>query len=657
MTGISIGSSNNTTGLMTGLGNDSFEENKTAEVGRRSWFGGGADSKSSSMALAAATSMASSAASATAGAIVTGAKAAKTAVVDRRTSLPAKIEVNTDNNNASMWKKLSWSKQNNNNNNNNNNDDAIDQDDAEETPSWTMASLGGLTVGGNSDYGESDHLETTRRQSLSEAWNKARPKFRRRNTSPTIFIDHKTAHLSLYEGLLSTPPSTITFVIRRRKNIASRTPKTLRDLLGVRLVKSESTNHRFHVVREDGEDHAETENESTKDESSQLPPLLPPDLTVLLRPGDFLEAVDGIPVGGKRRRLTMNKNRCWDEEDLYNAILAETEHNNDDDDKIQNNTENENATTGQAVVRETEGETDESSSCSYPTTTLTFVCGGIASEAESPTPEPLESSTTSSPSPSLTTSSIDVSSEKEASLQTTPKPATVALPTVHKAYFLDQNGGNDLESGILDDFLTLKTAQKSIIDKTSRFRQNSAQSPTNQNVVGTSLLHIGSIPENHWLGKQSKIKSGDILLCADNTPCYNGELAPGDLSLVWRTALMTKVLDDKKGASYAGITVCTVPPTRMESIRKTAVAATGGALVGTGAVLMVTPLHPVGHAMAIGGLGVLGTEFEAPKKAFNKAKQSAANLAARVKKPQNTSSTGKGNEEDSAPEVEDQSSA
>ena len=355
----------------------------------------------------------------------------------------------------------------------------------------------------------------------------------------------------------------------------------------------------------------------------------------------------------------MNKNRCWDEEDLYNAILAKTKHNNDDDNdnKTQNNTENETATAAQAVVSETEGKTDESSSCSYPTTTLTFVCGGIASESVAPTPESLLQSTTSSASPFVTTSSIDSFSEKEATLQTPPKPATVALPTVHKAYFLDQNGGNDLESGILDDFLTLETAQKSIIDKTSRFRQNSTQFPTNQNVVGTSLLHIGSIPENHWLGKQSKIKSGDILLCADDTPCYNGELAPGDLSLVWRTALMTKVLDDKKGASYVGITVCTVPPTRMESIRKTAVAATGGALVGTGAVLMVTPLHPIGHAMAIGGLGVLGTEFEAPKKAFNKAKQSAVNLAARVKKPQDTSSAEKDNEEDSAPEVQDQFSS
>jgi hypothetical protein len=37
---------------------------------------------------------------------------------------------------------------------------------------------------------------------------------------------------------------------------------------------------------------------------------------------------------------------------------------------------------------------------------------------------------------------------------------------------------------------------------------------------------------------------------------------------------------------------------------------------------MVTPLHPVGHAMAIGGVGILGTEFEAPKRALEKVTKS-----------------------------------
>jgi hypothetical protein len=38
--------------------------------------------------------------------------------------------------------------------------------------------------------------------------------------------------------------------------------------------------------------------------------------------------------------------------------------------------------------------------------------------------------------------------------------------------------------------------------------------------------------------------------------------------------------------------------------------------VGVGAVLMATPLHPIGHALALGGTGVLSTEFEAPKRAL-----------------------------------------
>lgn len=41
---------------------------------------------------------------------------------------------------------------------------------------------------------------------------------------------------------------------------------------------------------------------------------------------------------------------------------------------------------------------------------------------------------------------------------------------------------------------------------------------------------------------------------------------------------------------------------------------------------MVTPLHPIGHAMAIGGVGVLGTEFERPRKAAQRAKDIAGNL-------------------------------
>lgn len=50
-------------------------------------------------------------------------------------------------------------------------------------------------------------------------------------------------------------------------------------------------------------------------------------------------------------------------------------------------------------------------------------------------------------------------------------------------------------------------------------------------------------------------------------------------------------------------------------------------IILAGAILMVTPLHPIGHAMAIGGVGVLGTEFEAPRRAARLATSRISNAA------------------------------
>jgi hypothetical protein len=229
---------------------------------------------------------------------------------------------------------------------------------------------------------------------------------------------------------------------------------------------------------------------------------------------------------------------------------------------------------------------------------------------------------------------------------------------VHKAYYVDQSWGklNNDESagleGVLENFLALETVQKSIVDpqKPSRFsigdKSQSSSDGEDSTKVGPFLLRMKSIPKNHWLGKQTKIKANDVILCADDIPCYNGELSPRDLSAAWREALLTKVIKSNpiqdaitsssgkvSPTPFVGISTCTIPPNRMQALRKHAIAATGGTLVGTGAVLMATPFHPVGHAIAIGGLGVLGTEFEGPRKAFQKAKESAASLAAKVTTP------------------------
>jgi hypothetical protein len=41
---------------------------------------------------------------------------------------------------------------------------------------------------------------------------------------------------------------------------------------------------------------------------------------------------------------------------------------------------------------------------------------------------------------------------------------------------------------------------------------------------------------------------------------------------------------------------------------------------------MVTPLHPLGHVMAFGGVGVLGTEFQRPRQAAKRASAGFSNM-------------------------------
>lgn len=46
---------------------------------------------------------------------------------------------------------------------------------------------------------------------------------------------------------------------------------------------------------------------------------------------------------------------------------------------------------------------------------------------------------------------------------------------------------------------------------------------------------------------------------------------------------------------------------------------------------MVTPLHPLGHAMAIGGVAILGTEFKGPRQAAKRASSGFANFAGNMR--------------------------
>jgi len=97
------------------------------------------------------------------------------------------------------------------------------------------------------------------------------------------------------------------------------------------------------------------------------------------------------------------------------------------------------------------------------------------------------------------------------------------------------------------------------------------------------------------------------------------------------TSLIHDMLSSPKTCHLSITTIATsrlAQSTRWGKIRKAAVTAGGGTLVASGALLMVTPLHPVGHAMAFGGVGLLSTEYDTPMvKAMNAAKGAKERLS------------------------------
>jgi hypothetical protein len=109
------------------------------------------------------------------------------------------------------------------------------------------------------------------------------------------------------------------------------------------------------------------------------------------------------------------------------------------------------------------------------------------------------------------------------------------------------------------------------------------------------------------------IASGDFVVSMATTVC--AALDAKEAHLLWQ--MQTETSPD----CLSLLTIqATESQRRWSRLRKAAVAVGGGTLVGIGSIMLVTPLHPVGHAMTLGGVGVLGTEFEAPKRALQAAK-------------------------------------
>mmetsp|Transcript_20105 Transcript_20105/g.43648 ORF Transcript_20105/g.43648 Transcript_20105/m.43648 type:complete len:239 (+) Transcript_20105:954-1670(+) len=127
------------------------------------------------------------------------------------------------------------------------------------------------------------------------------------------------------------------------------------------------------------------------------------------------------------------------------------------------------------------------------------------------------------------------------------------------------------------------------------------------------LIKSISKDENGWFGSTGcAIKENQIVLGINEFDSLT--MSPKDAISTIHSILLAST------SSQLSITTIAVP-TKWDKLRKAAVAAGGGTLLASGAVLMATPLHPIGHAMALGGVGILGMEFEAPQKVLNRAKE------------------------------------
>ena len=137
-------------------------------------------------------------------------------------------------------------------------------------------------------------------------------------------------------------------------------------------------------------------------------------------------------------------------------------------------------------------------------------------------------------------------------------------------------------------------------------------------------LIIKSVSKNSngWFSSTGcAIREGDIVVGIN-------EFITSTMSPEEATALIHGIVSSRTTSQLSITTIAmsqTINPlTKWDIVRKSVVGAVGGTLTASGAILMVTPLHPVGHAMALGGVAVLATEFEAPRKVLIDAKQRLA---------------------------------
>ena len=159
----------------------------------------------------------------------------------------------------------------------------------------------------------------------------------------------------------------------------------------------------------------------------------------------------------------------------------------------------------------------------------------------------------------------------------------------------------------------------------------------NKNTANTSLLHINHL-DSSGLFAYSALSQGDLVLFINMAPCSS--MPAGQAANVMRNsqepfvnivAMKPHVLDESASnatAVAAASAANGTGPTRtqrfLRGARRGAVAVGGGTMVGIGLIFIPTLPPPFGEALIIGGVSLLGTEFEAPKRVVKSARDSLA---------------------------------
>ena len=133
-----------------------------------------------------------------------------------------------------------------------------------------------------------------------------------------------------------------------------------------------------------------------------------------------------------------------------------------------------------------------------------------------------------------------------------------------------------------------------------------------------SLLLIHSVNESSILSK-SCLQKNQTIFSINNANCLGS--SEDEVNSLLRFKVDT----------CRCVSIRTLPAGAAMTLRRAVVGGVGGFMVGVGSVIFFTPLHPIGHAMAMGGMALLATEFERPKKMIVDMKNSMTKTFAKLK--------------------------